>query len=146
MKKMLPWNYYELINTLFWKFANKMSFFWLKKRSDLVSPSEANINNSLPCFPFSRPRVSLEYIFFADDFSFSPYFARPILRLLSPLIVSLPLYSSYSTTFRLLPYLWTYFTLLSLVHSLCYGYLYFLCARTSNAPAVYWSLDRERCI
>lgn len=92
-----------------------MSFLWLQNGQIWSCRLRANINNTLRAF--SRRRVSLEYIFLAGDFSFLPYFARPIPRLLSPLIVSLPLYSSYSSMFRLLPYLWTYFTLLSLVHS-----------------------------
>lgn len=63
----------------------------------------------------SSPSFSRVYFPYRRFFLFILF--RPIPRLLSPLIVSLPLYSSYSSMFRLLPYLWTYFTLLSLVYS-----------------------------
>lgn len=67
---------------------------------------------------------------------------------LPALIVSLPLCSSYSSTFRLLPYLWIHFTPCSSSYTctLRYSYLYFLCvSRISNIPATLLvSRSRER--
>jgi len=114
-----------------------MSFFLLQRGQIWFRHLKANINNT-----FLRAFLSLVAEFLSSIFSLPAIFPFHLIspsRFLgcSPLIVSLPLYSSYSSMFRLLPYLWTYFTLLSLVHSRSIVVIYIFFALR---PLMYWRI------
>lgn len=88
-------NHWKQLEIDFWKCAGHFCHIW----SDLVwLYLRTNINNILRAFlPFISEFFSTIFSF-SSEFSFSSYFVRPISRSLSSLIVSLPLYSSYSYT------------------------------------------------